>query len=72
MDPKVSLEDQYERDILEDLKGTIAFKGFILSKSYKMPNLLARFTRKGWRYDSVMTPVHEVIKITEEEPWEDD
>ncbi|KAK2504251.1 hypothetical protein MC885_000391 [Smutsia gigantea] len=75
INPKASFEDQYqyEKDILEDLKGTIAFKDFILSKGYKMPDLLAKlFIRKGWRYDSVKTPVHGAIKIIEEKPQEDD
>ncbi|XP_055420593.1 protein FAM47E-like [Bubalus kerabau] len=52
-----------EQDILEDLYGTIAFKDFILSKGYRMPDILERlFTRKGWKYDSVKTPIHKVIK----------
>ncbi|KAK2503083.1 hypothetical protein MC885_002293 [Smutsia gigantea] len=73
IDSKGSLEDQYEKDILEDLKGTIAFKDFILSKGYKMLDLLVKlFIRKGRRYDSVKTPVRGAIKITEEEPREDD
>ncbi|KAB0344966.1 hypothetical protein FD754_021892 [Muntiacus muntjak] len=54
-----------EQDILEDLYGTIAFKDFILSKGYRMPDILERlFTRKGWKYDSVRTPIHKVIKIS--------
>uniref|UniRef100_A0A4W2G8P5 Protein FAM47E-like n=1 Tax=Bos indicus x Bos taurus TaxID=30522 RepID=A0A4W2G8P5_BOBOX len=64
-----------EQDILEDLYGTIAFKDFILSKGYRMPDILERlFTRKGWKYDSVKTPIHKVIKINlmgEEDARED-
>nr|XP_058147362.1 protein FAM47E-like [Dasypus novemcinctus] len=48
---------QEERDILEDLYGTIAFKDFILSKGYRMPGILERlFIRKKWTYDSNRTP----------------
>ena len=64
-----------EQDILEDLYGTIAFKDFILSKGYRMPDTLERlFTRKGWKYDSVKTPIHKVIKINligEDDAWKD-
>ncbi|KAI4545537.1 hypothetical protein MG293_005803 [Ovis ammon polii] len=70
IDPKALLEGGIfgkkfrEQDILEDLYGTIAFKDFILSKGYRMPDILERlFTRKGWKYDSVKTPIHKVIKI---------
>ncbi|XP_045646418.1 protein FAM47E-like [Ursus americanus] len=82
IDPKVLLEQdgRYgknfpEQDILEDLYGTIAFKDFILSKGYRMPGFLEKlFTRKGWKYDSVRTPIHKVIKINpnvEEDAHED-
>ncbi|XP_035567396.1 protein FAM47E-like [Canis lupus dingo] len=72
IDPKFSFEAQDgrygkklpEQDILEDLYGTIAFKDFILSKGYRMPGILEKlFTRKGWKYDSVRTPIHRVIKM---------
>ncbi|XP_003360305.1 protein FAM47E-like [Sus scrofa] len=72
IDPKVLLEGPTEGfgrkipeyDILEDLYGTIAFKDFILSKGYRMPDILERlFTRKGWKYDSVKTPIYKVIRI---------
>ncbi|XP_032330542.1 protein FAM47A-like [Camelus ferus] len=64
-----------EQDILEDLYGTIAFKDYILSKGYEMPDILERlFIRKGWTYDSVKTPIQRVIKMTlnkEEDTCED-
>ncbi|XP_032282381.1 protein FAM47E-like [Phoca vitulina] len=69
IDPKVLHEAQGgrygknfpEQDILEDLYGTIAFKDFILNKGYRMPGFLEKlFTRKGWKYDSVRTPIHKV------------
>ncbi|XP_057573652.1 protein FAM47E-like [Hippopotamus amphibius kiboko] len=69
IDPNVLLEDGTfgrkltEPDILEDLYGTIAFKDFILSKDYRMPDMLEKlFIRKGWQYDSVRTPIYKVIK----------
>ncbi|KAF0886701.1 FA47E protein, partial [Crocuta crocuta] len=69
IDPKVLLEAQDgslnvpEKDIIEDLYGTIAFKDFIQLKGYRMPGFLERlFTRKGWSYDSVKTPIHRVMK----------
>lgn len=44
----------------------IAFKGFILSKGYRIPDILERLVlRKGWKYDSVKTPIHKVIKISQ-------
>ncbi|XP_044090676.1 protein FAM47E-like [Neovison vison] len=50
-----------QQDILEELYGTIAFKDFILSKGYRMPGFLEKlFLRKGWKYDSVRTPIHQV------------
>ncbi|XP_008589821.1 PREDICTED: protein FAM47E-like [Galeopterus variegatus] len=71
IDPKVLLETQGEcfgkapeKDILEELYGTIAFKDFILSKGYRMPEFLEKlFIRKGWTYDSVKTPIDRVIKM---------
>ncbi|XP_004690165.2 PREDICTED: protein FAM47A-like, partial [Condylura cristata] len=69
IDPKVLHERIFgkeppEPDILEDLYGTIAFKDFILSKGYRMPVLLERlFTRKGWRYDSVNTPMERAMRL---------
>ncbi|XP_058392198.1 protein FAM47E-like [Diceros bicornis minor] len=84
IDPKVLLEGQDgsfgknvpQQDILEDLYGTIAFKDFIVSKGYKMPDILEKlFTRKGWTYDSVKTPIHRVIRLytrVEEDSQEDD
>lgn len=67
IDPKILLQIQAAKlkpDILDDLYGTIAFKDFIVSKGYRMPDVLEKvFTRKGWTYDSVTTPLHRV-KIT--------
>uniref|UniRef100_A0A8C6FZJ8 Protein FAM47E n=1 Tax=Moschus moschiferus TaxID=68415 RepID=A0A8C6FZJ8_MOSMO len=65
IDPKALFGKKFpEQDILEELYGTIAFKDFILSKGYRMPDILERlFTRKRWKYDSVKTPIHKVIKI---------
>ncbi|XP_036695157.1 protein FAM47E-like [Balaenoptera musculus] len=73
IDPNVLLEDGSfrkklpEHDILEDLYGTvIAFKEFILSKGYRIPDIPERlFLRKGWKDDSVKTPIHKVIKISQ-------
>ncbi|XP_054937888.1 protein FAM47E-like [Physeter macrocephalus] len=71
-DPNVLLEDGSfrkklpEHDILEDPYGTIALKDFILRKGYRIPDILERlFLRKGWKYDSVKTPIHKVIKISQ-------
>ncbi|XP_008064796.1 protein FAM47A-like [Carlito syrichta] len=83
IDPKVLLETQGrsfgkppEYDILEDLYGTIAFKDFIISKGYRMPYLLERlFTRKGWSYDAVQTPIPRMMQkqaILESKVCEDD
>uniref|UniRef100_A0A673V5L4 Family with sequence similarity 47 member E n=2 Tax=Suricata suricatta TaxID=37032 RepID=A0A673V5L4_SURSU len=70
IDRKVLLEAQDgslnvpEKDIIEDLYGTIAFKDFIQRKGYRMPGILEKlFTRKGWSYDSVKTPMERVIKM---------
>ncbi|XP_042830513.1 protein FAM47E-like [Panthera tigris] len=83
IDPKVLLEGQDgsfgkkvpEKDIIEDLYGTIAFKDFIQLKGYRMPGFLEKlFTRKGWSYDSVKTPIERVMKMhpnIEEDPHED-
>uniref|UniRef100_H0XZF6 Family with sequence similarity 47 member E n=1 Tax=Otolemur garnettii TaxID=30611 RepID=H0XZF6_OTOGA len=66
IDPKVLLEAEArlsKPDILDDLYGTIAFKDFIRSKGYRMPEFLARiFKRKGWTYDSVKTPMEHIMK----------
>nr|XP_012592107.1 protein FAM47E-like [Microcebus murinus] len=66
IDPKVLLEAEArarEPDIIDDLYGTIAFKDFILSKGYRMPDILEKlFLRKGWKYDSVKTPMERVMK----------
>ncbi|KAL2768864.1 protein FAM47A, partial [Daubentonia madagascariensis] len=77
IDPKVLLEAEggpTEPDILEELYGTIAFKDFILSKGYRMPGVLEKlFLRKGWDYDSVKTPMQQVIKthVIIDDPCED-
>ncbi|KAF6389965.1 family with sequence similarity 47 member E [Rhinolophus ferrumequinum] len=62
IDPKILLEAQganLKPDILDDLYGTIAFKDFIVSKGYRMPEVLEKvFIRKGWTYDAITTPLH--------------
>ncbi|XP_008270853.2 protein FAM47E [Oryctolagus cuniculus] len=67
IDPKIILEAERERmkpDIIDDLYGTIAFKDFILSRGYNMPHILEKlFTRKGWDYESVKTPISKVTRI---------
>lgn len=64
IDPKILLEAQganLKPDILDDLYGTIAFKDFIVSKGYRMPDVLEKvFMRKGWTYDAVTTPLHRI------------
>ncbi|ELK36846.1 Putative protein FAM47D [Myotis davidii] len=67
-----------EPDIIDELYGPIAFKDFIVSKGYKMPGVIEKmFMRKGWKYDSVTTPIHRVMKLLskpkeEEEEEEED
>nr|XP_012612396.1 protein FAM47A-like [Microcebus murinus] len=65
IDPKILLEAEArarQPDIIDDLYGTIAFKDFILSKGYKMPDFLEKlFLRKGWKYDSVKTPIPHIV-----------
>nr|XP_014687258.1 protein FAM47A-like [Equus asinus] len=69
-EPLIDPEEDFRRkalqpDILEDLYGTIAFKDFIVSKGYRMPDILEKlFLRKGWNYDSVKTPLHRVIRMS--------
>nr|XP_026243374.1 protein FAM47A-like [Urocitellus parryii] len=80
IDPKVLRESQKPHtpkpDIIDDLYGTIAFKDFIMSKGYSMPDILKKlFIRKGWNYDSVKTPIPKAIKVhesTEDEDEDDD
>ncbi|KAL0613254.1 Protein FAM47A [Plecturocebus cupreus] len=62
--PKPLLKKPDEPDILDNLYGPIAFKDFILSKGYEMPGIIERlFTRKGWTYDSVKTPMQRAIEV---------
>uniref|UniRef100_A0A2K5EH03 Protein FAM47A n=1 Tax=Aotus nancymaae TaxID=37293 RepID=A0A2K5EH03_AOTNA len=64
IDPKPLLKKPDEPDILDNLYGPIAFKDFILSKGYEMPGIIERlFTRKGWTYDSVKTPMQSAIEV---------
>ncbi|KAK2082956.1 hypothetical protein P7K49_038192 [Saguinus oedipus] len=64
IDPKPLLKKPDEPDILDNLYGPIAFKDFILSKGYEMPGIIERlFTRKGWTYDSVKTPMQRAIQV---------
>ncbi|XP_035144428.1 protein FAM47A [Callithrix jacchus] len=63
IDPKLLLKNPEESNILDELYGPIAFKDFILSKGYEMPVLIERlFTRMGWKYDAVKTPMERVTK----------
>ncbi|XP_064227017.1 putative protein FAM47C isoform X2 [Aotus nancymaae] len=63
VDPKLLVKKPDEPDILDELYGPIAFKDFILSKGYEMPAIIERlFTRMGWKYDSVKTPMECVTK----------
>ncbi|XP_036160113.1 protein FAM47E-like [Myotis myotis] len=70
-DPEVVPDKEYwtyrrhfEPDIIDDLYGPIAFKDFIVSKGYKMPGVIEKmFMRKGWKYESVKTPIHRVMKL---------
>ncbi|KAM6143224.1 putative protein FAM47C [Erethizon dorsatum] len=64
IDPKILAEALREPppDIIEDLYGTIAFKDFIVSKGYSMPRILEKlFTRKGWSYEKVVTPISRIV-----------
>uniref|UniRef100_A0A8D2DKI7 Protein FAM47E n=1 Tax=Sciurus vulgaris TaxID=55149 RepID=A0A8D2DKI7_SCIVU len=81
IDPKILHESQGSRtpqtEIIDDLYGTIAFKDFIVSKGYCMPDILEKlFIRKGWNYDSVKTPIPKAIKahasIKDEDEDEDE
>uniref|UniRef100_A0A2K6USS2 Family with sequence similarity 47 member A n=1 Tax=Saimiri boliviensis boliviensis TaxID=39432 RepID=A0A2K6USS2_SAIBB len=64
IDPKSLLKKPDEPDILDNLYGPIAFKDFILSKGYEMPGIIERlFTRKGWTYDSVNTPMQRAMEV---------
>ncbi|XP_032128990.1 protein FAM47A-like [Sapajus apella] len=64
IDPKPLLKKPDEPDILDNLYGPIAFKDFILSKGYEMPGIIERlFTRKGWTYDSVKTPMQRAMEL---------
>ncbi|XP_059547936.1 protein FAM47E-like [Myotis daubentonii] len=61
-----------EPDVIDELYGPIAFKDFIVSKGYKMPSVIEKmFLRKGWKYESVKTPIHRVMKLLSK-PKEDD
>uniref|UniRef100_A0A8C8Z0J6 Protein FAM47A n=1 Tax=Prolemur simus TaxID=1328070 RepID=A0A8C8Z0J6_PROSS len=66
IDPKILLEAEARArkpDIIDELYGTIAFKDFIVSKGYEMPDILKKlFRRKGWNYDSVKTPMERAMK----------
>ncbi|KAL0613247.1 Protein FAM47A [Plecturocebus cupreus] len=62
--PKPLFKKPDEPDILDNLYGPIAFKDFILSKGYEMPGIIERlFTRKGWTYDSVKTPMQRAMEV---------
>uniref|UniRef100_A0A2K5S6K2 Family with sequence similarity 47 member A n=1 Tax=Cebus imitator TaxID=2715852 RepID=A0A2K5S6K2_CEBIM len=69
IDPKLLLKKPHKPDILDELYGPIAFKDFILSKGYKMPGVIEKlFTRMGWKYDTVKTPMERVTKYFKYKP----
>ncbi|XP_005869358.1 PREDICTED: protein FAM47A [Myotis brandtii] len=78
-DPEVVPDKEYwtyrrhlEPDIIDELYGPIAFKDFIVSKGYKMPDVIEKmFMRKGWKYESVKTPIHRVMKLLSKPKEED-
>ncbi|XP_054571184.1 putative protein FAM47D [Eptesicus fuscus] len=78
-DPKVVRDKDYwsytrhlEPDIIDELYGPIAFKDFIVSKGYNMPGVIEKmFLRKGWKYESVKTPIHRVMKLLSKPKEED-
>ncbi|KAK1346938.1 hypothetical protein QTO34_000798 [Cnephaeus nilssonii] len=56
----------------DELYGPIAFKDFIVSKGYNMPSVIEKmFLRKGWKYESVKTPIHRVMKLLSKPKEED-
>ncbi|XP_036160110.1 protein FAM47E-like [Myotis myotis] len=79
LDPKLVRAKEYwsngkhlEPDIFDELYGPIAFKDFIVSKGYKMPGVIEKmFMRKGWKYESVTTPIHRVMKLLSKPKEED-
>ncbi|XP_059534704.1 putative protein FAM47D [Myotis daubentonii] len=61
-----------EPDNFDELYGPIAFKDFIVSKGYKMPGVIEKmFMRKGWKYESVTTPIPRVMKLLSKPKEED-
>ncbi|CAK6450553.1 unnamed protein product [Pipistrellus nathusii] len=61
-----------EPDIIDELYGPIAFKDFIVSKGYSMPLVIEKmFLRKGWKYESVKTPIQRVMKLLSKPKEED-
>ncbi|XP_059534709.1 protein FAM47A-like [Myotis daubentonii] len=78
-DPKVVPDKEHltdgrhlEPDIIDELYGPIAFKDFIVSKGYRMPDVIEKmFKRKGWNYESVKTPIHRVMKLLSKPKEED-
>uniref|UniRef100_L7N1I1 Protein FAM47E n=1 Tax=Myotis lucifugus TaxID=59463 RepID=L7N1I1_MYOLU len=61
-----------EPDVIDELYGPIAFKDFIVSKGYKMPGVIEKmFLRKGWKYESVNTPIQRVMKLLSKPEDED-
>ncbi|EPQ11872.1 Putative protein FAM47D [Myotis brandtii] len=78
-DPKAVHDREYwtyrrhlEPDVIDELYGPIAFKDFIVSKGYKMPGVIEKmFLRKGWKYESVNTPIHRVMKLLSKPKEED-
>ncbi|XP_059534705.1 protein FAM47A-like [Myotis daubentonii] len=77
-DPKAVPDKEYwtygrhlEPDIIDELYGPFAFKYFIESKGYKMPGVIEMFKRKGWNYESVKIPIHQVMKLLSKPKEED-
>ncbi|XP_036160106.1 protein FAM47B-like [Myotis myotis] len=61
-----------EPDITDELYAPIAFKDFIVIKGYRMPGVIEKmFMRKGWNYESVKTPIHQVMKLLSKPKEED-
>ncbi|XP_059534697.1 putative protein FAM47D [Myotis daubentonii] len=69
--PKREKIRHLEPDIIDELYGPFAFKYFIESKGYKMPGVIEMFKRKGWNYESVKIPIHQVMKLLSKPKEED-
>uniref|UniRef100_A0A2K6S5X7 Uncharacterized protein n=1 Tax=Saimiri boliviensis boliviensis TaxID=39432 RepID=A0A2K6S5X7_SAIBB len=73
IDPKLLLKKPHKPDILDELYIPIAFKDYIQSKGYEMPGVIEKlFTRMGWKYDTVKTPMERVTKYFKYKPEDTD